>query len=58
MKAMAQKRISDFFNMKSNKQAKIIKYCISQGTNETEDREDEVICLNAPERVGKISEKT
>ena len=29
MKAMAQKRMSDLFNTKRKKQAKIIKYCIS-----------------------------
>ena len=37
---MTQKPISDFFNTKPKKQAKIIKYCISKVTSETEDKED------------------
>ena len=48
MKAIAQKQISDFFNTKPKKHAKII----FKVTNETEDNE-EVICLNGP----KESEK-
>ena len=45
MKAMAQKRIPDFFNTKLRKQTKIFKYYISKVMNETEDKEDKVICL-------------
>ena len=50
---MAQRQISDFFNTKPKKQAKIIKYCISTVTNETEDKKDDLIYLSGP----KESEK-
>ena len=54
MKAMTQKRMSDFFNTKPKKQAKSFKYCTSKVTNETKEKKDEVICL----RVRKRSKKS
>ena len=53
MKAIAQKQISDFFNTKPKKHAKII----FKVTNETEDNE-EVICLNGPKESEKKMKKT
>ena len=52
MKAIAQKQISDFFNTKPKKHAKII----FKVTNETEDNE-EVICLNGPKESEKKMKK-
>ena len=52
MKAVAQKQISDFFNTKPKKHAKII----FKVTNETEDNE-EVICLNGPKESEKKKKK-
>ena len=57
MKAMAQKRISDFFNTKPKEQAKFINYCISKVRNETEGKEDEVTCLNGPKESEKQVKK-
>ena len=57
MKAMAQKQISDFFNTTPKKQAKIFKYCISKGNNETEDKEDERICVSGSKETGKQVKK-
>ena len=54
---MAQKRMSDFFNTKPKKQAKSFKYCISKVTNETKEKEDEVICISGSKESGKKSEK-
>ena len=50
---MAQKRMSDFFNTKPKKQAKSFKYSISKVTNETKEKEDEVICLSSSKESGK-----
>ena len=50
---MAQKRMSDFFNTKPKKQAKSFKNCISKVTNETKEKEDEVICLSGSKESGK-----
>ena len=58
MKAMAQKRITEFFNTKPKKQAKIIKYCISKIMNETKDKQNEVICLSGPKELEKQVKKT
>ena len=54
MKAMPQKRISDFFNTKPKKKAKIIQYCISKVTNETE---DEATCLSHTKELEKQVKK-
>ena len=58
MKPIAQKRISGFFNTKPKKHIKIIKYCISEVTNETEDKDDEVICLSGSKESEKQVKKT
>ena len=46
------------FKTKPKKQAKIIKYCISELANEREDKKEKVICLSSPKSVKKTSEKT
>ena len=51
------KPISDFFNTKSKKQTKIIKYCISKVANEKEYKEDDVICLGGPKELEKQVKK-
>ena len=56
MKPVAQKRISDFFNTKPKKHAKIIQYFIFKVTNETEDNK-EVICLNGTKESEKKMKK-
>ena len=57
MKAIAQKRISDFFNKKPKKDAKKMKHFIFKVTNETKDNE-ESICLNDPKESYKNVKKT
>ena len=53
MKAMAQNEYLTF--LRPNRQAKIIKYCISELTNETEDKG--VIYLSDPKKLEKQVKK-
>ena len=56
MNVIAQKPISDFFNTKPNKQAKIIKYCISKRQMRQKTKKTKLY-VKRPQRVRKTIEK-
>ena len=56
MNLIAQKPVSDFFNTKPNKQAKIIKYCISKRQMKQKTKKTKFY-VKRPQRVRKKSEK-